>query len=126
LNKAQIEILFETANEHFDSKITNLTSDPLIATAIIKKFLRELKTQLIPEELLTSFDKCEAISNKELELKIESVQKLVKQIPNPNRDLFSYLMVHLNKVIRNVSDGLLLSTCESQIKLSVFFCEERC
>ncbi len=102
LNKSQIEILFETANDNFDSKINNLNADPFIAAAIVKKFLRELKTPLISDELLTSFDKCESISNKELELKIETVQELVKQMPNSNRDLFSYLMVHLNKLIRNV------------------------
>jgi hypothetical protein len=74
----------------------------LIAASIIKKFFRDLKVPLINDDLINLFEKCEQISDKEVELKIEAIRKTFKKMPVANRDTFSVLIVHLSKMMQKV------------------------
>ncbi len=78
----------------------------MIAASIIKKFFRDLKVPLINDELLNLFEKCEQISDKDVDLKIETIKKTLKKLPSANRDTFSFLIVHLSKVMQAVSFNL--------------------
>ena len=75
----------------------------MIAASIIKKFFRDLKIPLINDDLLSLFEKCEQISDKEVALKVEAIRKALKKLPLANRDTFSFLVVHLSKVMQKVS-----------------------
>lgn len=99
-NKSQIDSIFEAINKNFESKLTEISSDPLIAASIIKKFFRDLKVPLINDDLINLFEKCEQISDKEVELKIEAIRKTFKKMPVANRDTFSVLIVHLSKMMQ--------------------------
>jgi hypothetical protein len=94
-----METMSDLLISNFELAYETLNSNPLLASAVIKKFLRELKSPLINDELLVSFDKCDTISNKDAALKVENISNVISRLAPANRDTFSFLIVHLSKVI---------------------------
>jgi hypothetical protein len=105
INKSLLESICDSINkDKFDSRIEELNSDPMLACAIIKKFLREIKSALIPDELVSIMDKCDAsISDKDVAAKVEYLKKIVFKLPPSNFDTFSYLIMHFHRVLNKVN-----------------------
>jgi hypothetical protein len=105
INKSVLESISDSINkDKFDSRIEELNADPMLACAIIKKFLREMKSALIPDEFVSTMDKCDAsISDKDVANKVEHLKKIVFKLPPSNFDTFSYLIMHFHRVLNKVN-----------------------
>lgn len=105
INKSVLESICDSINkDKFDLRIEELNVDPMLACAIIKKFLREMKSALIPDEFVSLMDKCDAsISDKDVTNKVEHLKKIVFKLPPSNFDTFSYLIMHFHRVLNKVN-----------------------
>jgi hypothetical protein len=108
VNKSQLESICESINSgQLDSRLEEINTDPNLACAIIKKFLRELKSPLITEDLINAFEKCDSnISDKDSHNKIEHLKKLIAKMPQSNLDTFSYLIMHFHRFLAKVRFNL--------------------
>jgi hypothetical protein len=65
----------------------------------MKKFIRELKLPLVTDDIILVMDKCDAnISDKEFSTKIEYLKRIVNKMAPPNRDTFSYMIMHFHRM----------------------------
>jgi RalA-binding protein 1 len=101
VNKVQLEAICESINDDkFETRIDELNADPNLACKLIIRFLRRLKTPVVSDEFLNALDKCDAnISDKEMQIKIEYLKKLINRMSTVNRDTFTYFMMHFHKVL---------------------------
>lgn len=100
-NKSHLESICESiCNDAFETRLDELNSDPNLACAIIKKFLKELKSPLVPDDLLNLVDKCES---NDKEQKIENLKKVLAKFPQSNLDTVSYLIMHFHQVLKKAS-----------------------
>jgi len=77
-----------------------MNAEPNLACAVVKKFLRELKTPLINDELLSIIEKCDSIVNeKDTANKIKYLQRQIAKLPQPCLDLFAYLIMHFYRIL---------------------------
>ena len=72
VNKTQLESICEAINnDRIETRLDELNSDPCLACAILKKFVRELKSHLVADEIVAVMEKCDAnISDKEFSTKV--------------------------------------------------------
>jgi hypothetical protein len=78
-----------------ETYIQDLKTNPYLAAGIIKKYLSDLKTPLFNDEIITAL---ELISEKNIDHKIELINNILDKLPQANRDLFSFLIIHLTKI----------------------------
>lgn len=102
--KSQLESICESINTNrMETKLDELNAEPNLCSAIIKKFLRELKIPIINDDMLTTLDKFDmGISDKDVETKIEFLKKLISKLPPPNFETLAYLVMHFHKVLKKV------------------------
>ena len=100
--------------DRIETRLEELNADPCLACAILKKFLRELKSHLVADEIIAVMDKCDAnISDKEFSTKIEYLKKIFNKMALPNRDTFAYIIMHFHRVfskheINKIECGILV------------------
>lgn len=96
-NKSHLESICESINNDvIETRIDELNTDPNLACAVIKKFLKELKSPIIPDEMLVIIDKCES---NDREQKLQLLQSAISKLPQPNFDTFAYLIMHFNRLL---------------------------
>lgn len=78
-----------------ETYIEDLKANPYLAAGIIKKYLSDLKTPLLNDEMITAL---ELISEKNIDHKIELINNVLDKLPPANRDLFSCLIIHLTNI----------------------------
>jgi hypothetical protein len=124
VNKSQLESICDSINtDRIESRLDELSTDPNLACAIIKKFLRELKSPLVSDEIITIMDKCDAnLTDKEFQTKIEYLKKLVNKMPPANKDTFSYLVMHFYRVfsrheINKIEIGLFVQKFQPMFRI---------
>ncbi|KAL1426405.1 hypothetical protein MTO96_003409 [Rhipicephalus appendiculatus] len=71
---------------------------PQVVASLLKQFLRELPDPVLTSELGPKFEEAAAI--KDETRRVETIQKLIEQLPNPNRLLLSWVFVHMTNVLR--------------------------
>ena len=101
VNKTQLESLCDSINnDRIETRLDELSNEPNLACAIIKKFIRELKMPLVADDIIVIFDKCDAnLSDKEFSTKIEYLKRIINRMAPPNRDTFTYLIMHFYRMI---------------------------
>ena len=104
INKSQVEAICDAINkDKIESKIDELNSEPNLACAIVKKFLKELKSPLIPDEFISLLDKCDSnISDKDLQRKVDQLKRIISTMPQTNFDTMFYLTMHFHKILNKV------------------------
>jgi hypothetical protein len=100
-NKSHMEPVFDLINrDKIDTKLEELNAEPNMACAIVKKFLKELKSPLIPDDFVTILDKCDSsISDKDYHNKIEQVKRIIGKMPPANFDTVAYLIMHFYRIL---------------------------
>ncbi|KAM9343057.1 rho GTPase-activating protein 15 isoform 2-T2 [Pholidichthys leucotaenia] len=68
-----------------------------VITGALKMFFRELPEPLFPFKFFQSF--VEAVKIKESRSKVQTVKKLIQQLPKPNHDTMKLLFSHLHRVL---------------------------
>ncbi|MBN3300938.1 RHG15 protein, partial [Amia calva] len=76
-----------------------------VVTGALKMFFRELPEPLFPYRFFELF--VEAIKTKDYKQRVQSVKKLVHQLPKPNHDTMKLLFRHLQKIITKASKNLM-------------------
>lgn len=101
VNKSQLETICDFINNNrIESKLDELNSDPNFACAVIKKFLRELKSPLMNDDVLNILEKVDSnVSDKEIVAKVELLKKQIGRMPQPNLDTFAYLIMHFHRIL---------------------------
>jgi hypothetical protein len=104
VNKSQLESICESINNNkLETRLDELNADPNLACGVLKKFLRELKTPLINDELLSALDKCDSsISDKDTSTRVELLKRQIMRISQPNMDTFFYFIMHFHRVLKQV------------------------
>ncbi|CAF0709196.1 unnamed protein product [Brachionus calyciflorus] len=96
-NKSQLESICESINnESMETRLDELNADPNLACAVIKKFLKELKSPIVPDENLVFIDKCESSDRDQ---KIHQLKVAITKFPQSNFDTFAYLIMHFHRVL---------------------------
>ena len=86
-----------------EQRLDELNADCNLACGVIKRFIRELKTPLINEEILSAFEKCDSnVSDKDVNAKVDHLKKVISKMYQPNLDTFSYLIMHFHRVLNHV------------------------
>ena len=100
-NKSQVEAICDAINKDImDTKLDELNAEPTLACAIVKKFFKELKSSLIPDEFVNVLDKCDSsISDKDMHNKVEHVKKILFKLPQANFDCVAYLLMHFYRIL---------------------------
>ena len=104
VNKSQLESICDSINsQKIETRLDDLNADINLACAVVKKFLRELKSSFINEELLNILEKCDSsISDKDVGIKIEFLKKQIAKMPQSNLDTFSYIIMHFYRILSRV------------------------
>lgn len=115
-NKSHAENICNMVNkDKIEMKLDELNAEPNLACAVVKKFLKELKSPLIPDDVLGLFEKFESAgSDKESQNKIEHLRRVVAKLPQPNLDTVSYLIMHFHRVINNVKNE------KNRVEINIF------
>lgn len=71
---------------------------PHVVASLLKQFLRELPDPVLTSELSPKFE--DAAGIKDETKRVEAIQRLIEQLPVPNRCLLSWVFVHMTNVIR--------------------------
>lgn len=96
-NKSLLESIVESINnETIETRLDELNTEPNLACALIKKFLKELKSPIVPDENLAIIDKCESSDRDQ---KINLLKMAISKLPQPNFDTFVYLIMHFHRVL---------------------------
>lgn len=103
VNKSNLESLCEVINSNkIETRLDELNAEPALACAVVKKFLRDLKSPVISDEVLSVIEKCDSnISDKDT--KVQFLKKQIEKIPQPNLDTFTYLVMHFYRILYKVS-----------------------
>ena len=104
INKSHLEQVCDYINkDKIENKLDELNAEPNLACGIIKKFLKELKSPLIPDEIITLLEKCDSnIPDKEYANKIEHLKRILGKMPQANYDTIAYLLIHFYRVLNKV------------------------
>lgn len=78
---------------------------PHVVASLLKQFLRELPDPVLTSELSPKFE--DAAGIKDETKRVEAIQRLIEQLPVPNRCLLSWVFVHMTNVIRLVSASIM-------------------
>lgn len=68
-----------------------------VVTGALKMFFRELPEPLLPFRFFQPF--VDAIKIKEAKHKIQTMKKLIQELPKPNQDTMKLLFIHLHRVL---------------------------
>eukprot|EP00918_Siedleckia_nematoides_P098055 GHVU01214709.1.p1 GENE.GHVU01214709.1~~GHVU01214709.1.p1 ORF type:complete len:619 (+),score=119.23 GHVU01214709.1:77-1933(+) len=129
--KSKIQALKEAYNKGLSPFLHEV--EPSIVASLLKLYLRELPEPVLTADLMPRFEQASTIKN--LKQKIEEFQKLIGCLPQGNRTLLSWMIVHMMHVIskeaqnkmslQNVSIVLSPTMQISHRVLNVFFSHSR-
>ncbi|GBL72419.1 RalA-binding protein 1 [Araneus ventricosus] len=71
--------------------------EPHIVASLLKQFLRDLPEPILTAPLASKFEEAAALKNEQK--KVETLQKLVNELPNCNRLLLSWIFIHMKHVM---------------------------
>lgn len=94
--KSKVQQLRARCNRHESLCLSE--HEPHVVASLLKQFLRELPDPVLTGELCPKFE--EAAGIKDETKRVEAIQRLIEQLPNPNRLLLSWVFVHMTNVIR--------------------------
>nr|XP_037278939.1 ralA-binding protein 1-like isoform X3 [Rhipicephalus microplus] len=94
--KSTVQQLRAAYNRH--EQVCLSEHGPQVVASLLKQFLRELPDPVLTSELGPRFEEAAAI--KDETRRVEMIQKLIEQLPNPNRLLLSWVFVHMTNVLR--------------------------
>ncbi|CAN7939732.1 unnamed protein product [Ixodes hexagonus] len=94
--KSKVQQLRACCNRHETLCLSE--HEPHVVASLLKQFLRELPDPVLTSELCPKFEEAAAI--KDETKRVEAIQRLIEQLPNPNRLLLSWVFVHMTNVIR--------------------------
>lgn len=94
--KSKVQQLRACCNRH--ELLCLSEHEPHVVASLLKQFLRELPDPVLTSELCPKFE--EAAGIKDETKRVEAIQRLIEQLPNPNRLLLSWVFVHMTNVIR--------------------------
>ncbi|XP_065284927.1 ralA-binding protein 1 isoform X2 [Dermacentor albipictus] len=94
--KSTVQQLRAAYNRH--EQVCLSEHGPQVVASLLKQFLRELPDPVLTSELGPKFEEAAAI--KDETRRVETIQKLIEQLPTPNRLLLSWVFVHMTNVIR--------------------------
>uniref|UniRef100_A0A224YZH0 RalA-binding protein 1 n=1 Tax=Rhipicephalus zambeziensis TaxID=60191 RepID=A0A224YZH0_9ACAR len=94
--KSTVQQLRAAYNRH--EQVCLSEHGPQVVASLLKQFLRELPDPVLTSELGPKFEEAAAI--KDETRRVETIQKLIEQLPNPNRLLLSWVFVHMTNVLR--------------------------
>lgn len=77
--------------------------EPNIVAGVLKQFLRELPEPVLTNGLIPKFEEASTIRNERR--RIESFQKLINELPVPNKLLLSWMIVHMTHVIERQKEN---------------------
>lgn len=102
-NKSQIESICESINmDKIESRLDELNNDPNMACAIVKKFFKELKSPLVPDDALSSLDKFDPNLAADKSQKVDYLKKVISKMPQTNYETFAYMIMHFHRVLKKV------------------------
>lgn len=94
--KSTVQQLRAAYNRH--EQVCLSEHGPQVVASLLKQFLRELPDPVLTSELGPKFEEAAAI--KDETRRVETIQKLIEQLPTPNRLLLSWVFVHMTNLIR--------------------------
>lgn len=94
--KSTVQQLRAAYNRH--EQVCLSEHGPQVVASLLKQFLRELPDPVLTSELGPKFEEAAAI--KDETRRVETIQKLIEQLPTPNRLLLSWVFVHMTNVLR--------------------------
>lgn len=71
--------------------------EPHIVASLLKQFLRDLPEPILTAALASKFEEAAALKNEQK--KLETLQKLMNELPNCNRLLLSWIFIHMQHVM---------------------------
>ncbi|KAF8790796.1 ralA-binding protein 1-like [Argiope bruennichi] len=71
--------------------------EPHIVASLLKQFLRDLPEPILTAALASKFEEAAVLKNEQK--KVETLQKLVNELPNCNRLLLSWIFIHMKHVM---------------------------
>ena len=74
-------------------------SEPAVVASLLKLFLRELPNPVLTQLLIPKFE--EVAKVKDVAKMFDGLNTLVRQLPECNRTLLEWVLVHMNHVILN-------------------------
>ena len=74
-------------------------AEPAVVASLLKLFLRELPNPVLTQQLIPRFE--EVAKVKDVSKMFDGLVSLIKQLPECNRTLLEWVLVHMNHVIQN-------------------------
>jgi len=74
-------------------------SDPAVVASLLKLFLRELPEPVLTQQLISRFE--DLSSSKDVSRMLSGLKSLVSELPQCNRNLLEWILVHMVHVIRH-------------------------
>lgn len=74
-------------------------AEPAVVASLLKLFLRELPNPVLTQQLIPRFE--EVAKVKDVSKMFDGLNSLIKQLPECNRTLIEWVLVHMNHVIQN-------------------------
>ncbi|GFY50883.1 ralA-binding protein 1-A [Trichonephila inaurata madagascariensis] len=71
--------------------------EPHIVASLLKQFLRDLPEPILTAALASKFEEAAALKNEQK--KLETLQRLMNELPNCNRLLLSWIFIHMQHVM---------------------------
>ncbi|GFQ79037.1 ralA-binding protein 1-A [Trichonephila clavata] len=71
--------------------------EPHIVASLLKQFLRDLPEPILTAALASKFEEAAALKNEQK--KLETLQRLINELPNCNRLLLSWIFIHMRHVM---------------------------
>jgi len=71
--------------------------EPNVVASLLKQYLRELPEAVLTPEIMPKFEQASTLKN--VKAKVEQFQKLIEDLPTPNRLLLSWTIVHMTHII---------------------------
>ncbi|XP_074661157.1 uncharacterized protein LOC141913882 isoform X2 [Tubulanus polymorphus] len=77
--------------------------EPNIVASLLKLFLRELPEPVLTTQLMPKFE--EASTIKDVRKKVDGFKQLITELPEPNRLLVSWMIVHMTRIIQREKEN---------------------
>lgn len=82
-----------------ETRLDELNTDPNLACAIIKKFLKESKSPLVTDDVIALIEKFDPNLATDKSQKVEHLRRSISKLPSVNFETFAYLVMHFHRVL---------------------------